>query len=181
MIAENTMMAPAYPLYSAPDGGRQRLSGLFAGRAEAEQAVRDLEALGIPHADISLFYRDENNDLIADDANGTHRAAEAAGVGSAVGGTMGAILGAIAATVGTIVIPGAGILIAGPIAGALAGAGAGGLTGGLVGALSGAGIPHDTARHYETGIHAGGVVVIVDTPSTLIPEVRAILDASNRL
>ena len=51
----------------------------------------------------------------------------------------------------SLVIPGLGLIIAGPLAAGLAGAGAGGITGGLIGALVGSGIPEDRAKIYEDG------------------------------
>ncbi len=54
-----------------------------------------------------------------------NKAAEGAGVGGAIGGTVGAIAAAIAAIGTSLVLPGLGLVIAGPIAAALAGAGAG--------------------------------------------------------
>ena len=59
----------------------------------------------------------------------------------------------------SVVIPGLGLVVAGPIAAALAGAGAGGATGGIIGALVGAGIPEDRAREYERGINEGGILI----------------------
>jgi hypothetical protein len=58
-----------------------------------------------------------------------------------------------------LVIPGLGIVIAGPIAAGLAGAGAGGLTGGVIGALVGSGIPEARAKLYESGIKDGQIVI----------------------
>ena len=87
------------------------------------------------------------------------KAAEGAGTGSAIGGTIGAIVGIVAALGTSILIPGLGILIAGPIAAGLAGAGAGGITGGLIGALVGFGIPEDRAKLYESGIKNGQIVM----------------------
>ena len=87
------------------------------------------------------------------------KAAEGLGKGSAIGGTVGAIAGAIVALGTSVLIPGLGIVIAGPIAAGLAGAGAGGLTGGIIGALVGAGIPEERARIYQEGIKNGHVVL----------------------
>jgi hypothetical protein len=87
------------------------------------------------------------------------KAAEGAGKGSAIGGTVGAIAGAIAAVGTSLIIPGLGIVIAGPIAAGLAGAGAGGITGGLLGALIGSGIPEARAKLYESGIKQGRIVM----------------------
>jgi hypothetical protein len=48
-------------------------------------------------------------------------------------------------------------VIAGPIATALAGAG--GLAGGIIGALFGWGIPEERAKHYESDLKDGGIVL----------------------
>jgi uncharacterized protein YjbJ (UPF0337 family) len=96
------------------------------------------------------------------DINTGDKALEGAGAGSAIGGTVGAVLAAIAAIGTSIVIPGLGLVVAGPIAAALAGAGAGGLTGGLIGALVGSGIPEDRAKEYDEGIRNGGMVMGVN-------------------
>ena len=58
--------------------------------------------------------------------------------------------GAAIAAIGTsLVIPGLGLVVAGPLAAALAGAGAGGTAGGLIGALVGHGMPEDRTKKYE--------------------------------
>jgi len=82
-----------------------------------------------------------------------------------IGYTLGAIIGGIAAVGSNLVIPGVGLVIAGPIAAALAGAGAGSLAGGLTGALIGWGIPEERVVHYEKGIREGGTVLGV-TPKS---------------
>ena len=58
-----------------------------------------------------------------------------------------------------MLIPGLGLVIAGPIAAGLAGAGAGGIAGGVIGALIGSGIPEEHAKVYESGIKDGGIVM----------------------
>src|SRR6187549_1161793 len=87
------------------------------------------------------------------------KAAEGAGKGSAIGGTVGAIAGVIAAVGTSLVIPGLGLVVAGPLAAGLAGAGAGAATGGIAGALIGAGIPEERVKHYEKGIKSGGILM----------------------
>ncbi|MDP1815482.1 MAG: hypothetical protein Q8K92_13625, partial [Leadbetterella sp.] len=77
----------------------------------------------------------------------------------AIGGTVGAIAGIIAAVGTSIVIPGLGLVVAGPIAAGLAGAGAGGITGGIIGALVGSGLPEDRAKLYESGVKSGNIVM----------------------
>lgn len=91
--------------------------------------------------------------------SGGTKAAEGLGKGGAIGGGIGAALGALFAIGTSIVIPGLGLVVAGPLAAALAGLGAGGATGGLIGALIGAGIPEDRAREYERGINEGGILI----------------------
>ena len=56
-------------------------------------------------------------------------------------------------------IPGLGLVIAGPAVAALAGAGAGVATGGLIGALVGWGVPEERVQHYEQGIKDGGILM----------------------
>lgn len=58
-----------------------------------------------------------------------------------------------------MLIPGLGLIVAGPIVAGLAGAGAGGIAGGLIGALVGAGIPEDRAKLYEKGVKDGRIVM----------------------
>ena len=91
--------------------------------------------------------------------SGGTKAAEGFGKGSAIGGGVGAALAAIFAVGTSVVVPGLGLVVAGPIAAALVGAGAGGATGGIIGALIGAGIPEDRAKAYERGLKEGGIVI----------------------
>jgi hypothetical protein len=90
------------------------------------------------------------------------KAMEGLGVGSAVGGTLGAIIGAVAAIGTNVLIPGLGLVVAGPVAAALAGAGAGGATGGLLGALVGSGIPEEHAKTYDEGVRNGRIYMGVN-------------------
>ena len=86
---------------------------------------------------------------------------EGAGVGGAIGTTTGAIAGAIAAIGTTLVLPGLGLVIAGPLAAGLAGAGAGGIAGGLLGALVNTGFSENYAKDYENALKEGGIVISV--------------------
>lgn len=156
---------------AATGAARQRsnrmLTGLFRDRESAERAYGSLESRGYSKDDVNLLMSDETRDkhFANSDAGDTElgsKALEGAGVGSAIGGTVGAVLAAIAAIGTSVVLPGLGLIVAGPIAAGLAGAGAGGLTGGLVGALVGSGIPEERAREYETGIKEGGIVMGVN-------------------
>ena len=138
------------------------LSGLFRDRDSTERAYTSLRNRGYTDDDINVMMSDQTRDSwFSDDDDSAlgSKALEGAGAGSAIGGTLGAIIGGIAAIGTSVLLPGLGLVVAGPLAAALAGAGAGGLTGGLVGALIGSGIPEEHAEHYERGIKEGGAVV----------------------
>ncbi|MGI8670607.1 MAG: hypothetical protein ACR2J3_12310 [Aridibacter sp.] len=156
---------------SAQGAQKQRenrmLSGLFRDRESADRTYSSLRDRGYTDEDINILSSDETRDswFSDNDAADTElgsKALEGTGVGSAVGGTLGAIIGGIAAIGSNVILPGLGLVIAGPLAAALAGAGAGGLTGGLVGALIGSGIPEERAKLYEEGIKNGGMVMGVN-------------------
>ncbi|MDP9108413.1 MAG: hypothetical protein M3N23_05010 [Pseudomonadota bacterium] len=140
------------------------VTGLFHDRSSAESAYQSVTDLGYDKKDVNLVMSDETRKRhFADDGSqktelGT-KAAEGAGIGGAIGGTLGAIAAAIAAVGTSLVLPGLGLVVAGPLAAAIAGAGAGGATGGLVGALIGWGIPEDRVKHYEEGIKQGGILM----------------------
>ncbi len=148
-------------------GSSRMVTGLFRDRESAERAYGSMSTRGYSKDDVNLLMSDETrkrhfaSDTAPETALGD-KAMEGAGVGSAIGGTAGAILAGIAAIGTSLVLPGIGLVIAGPIAAALAGAGAGGLTGGLVGALIGSGIPEDRAKEYEEGVKGGGIVMGVN-------------------
>jgi uncharacterized protein (TIGR02271 family) len=140
------------------------VTGMFPDRASAEQAYRDLSTRGYGQKDVNLVMSDETRKrhFSGDDTARTElgtKAAEGAGIGAGVGGTLGAIAAAVAAVGTSIVLPGLGLVVAGPLAAALAGAGAGGAAGGLLGALVGWGIPEETVKRYEAGIKKGGILM----------------------
>lgn len=142
------------------------LTGMFRDRQSTESAYNALSERGYSKDDINLVMSDDTRKThygedAADQTEIGTKAAEHAGKGSAIGGTLGAIAGVVAAIGTSVVIPGLGLLIAGPIAAGLAGAGAGGLAGGIIGALVGSGIPEARAKLYESGIKEGNVVISV--------------------
>lgn len=140
------------------------VTGMFKSNTAAETAVQMLHKAGYSRNDISILMSDDTRSRHFGLETGTQVAA-GAGIGSAVGGAVGATIAAIAAIGTSLLLPGIGLVIAGPIAAAFAGAGAGSAAGGLVGALVGAGIPEYRAKVYESGIKAGGVLVGVHAKS----------------
>lgn len=144
----------------------EMMTALFRTRDDAENAYQALLDRGYTRDDISVLMTEETrnryygeNYTTDDETELGSKALEGTGVGAGIGGTVGAIIGAIAAIGTSVIIPGLGLIVAGPLAAALTGAGAGGLTGGLIGALVGSGIPEETAKHYETGLNEGGIVL----------------------
>ena len=140
---------------------RPLLTGMFHDRASAESAYNTLHERGYNKDDVNLIMSDETRKKHFSHGEtelGT-KAMEGLGKGSAIGGAIGAVAGIIAALGTSIVLPGLGLIIAGPIAAGLAGAGAGGVTGGLIGALVGHGMPEERARLYESGVKNGKIVM----------------------
>lgn len=139
------------------------LTGMFNDRQSTERAFTALNERGYTKDDINLIMsNDTRKKYFSGNANerevGTKAAADA-GKGSLLGGTVGAVAGVLAALGTSIVIPGLGLLIAGPLAAGLAGAGAGSIAGGIIGALVGAGVPEERAKLYETGVKGGKIVM----------------------
>lgn len=141
---------------------RPLMTGMFPDRASAERGYSALTERGYSKDDVNLAMSDETRKHFAAAGSETElgsKAAEGAGVGGAIGGTLGAIAAAVAAVGTSLVLPGLGLVIAGPLAAAIVGAGAGAATGGLVGALIGWSIPEERVKQYEEGIKNGGVLM----------------------
>lgn len=140
------------------------VTGLFPDRTSAERAWQSATDLGYDKDDINVMMSDDTRERHFSDGSTAqtelgNKAAEGAGVGGAIGGTLGAIAAAVAAVGTSLVIPGLGLVVAGPAAAAIAGAGAGGVAGGLVGALVGWGIPEERVKEYEEGLNNGGILM----------------------
>ncbi len=139
------------------------MMALFRDADNAESAYKELINRGYQRDEISILTSKDTHDKHFTTGGKTvetgSKAAEGTGVGAALGGTVGAIVAAIAAIGTNVLLPGLGLVVAGPLAAALAGAGAGGATGGIIGALVGAGIPEEKAKEYETGLREGGIIL----------------------
>ncbi len=139
------------------------LAGLFTDLASTKQAYHLLNEKGYPFDDIHMIMSDETYNKkfahLSDDSELTLNIKQAAGTGSVIGGGLGALTGVVAALSTSFIIPGLGILIAGPIAAGLAGASTGAIAGGLIGSLIGADIPEEHARFFESGIHKGQILL----------------------
>lgn len=134
--------------------------GLFETRAALETAVGRLKAEGFSSSDIStLLPSIEGSKEFTPEADA--KANEDSAVGAAGGAVLGGALGWLAG-IGTLSIPGLGPFVAaGPILATLGGAGFGGALGGIAGALVGMGVTEHEAKHFESAVQAGGLLLSV--------------------
>lgn len=152
------------------------VSAVFDGFRDAEEAVAALLDDGFSTERISVLLSEESRrqylevhpELAATEGHvlaqtveldEESKALKGAGAGGAIGGTLGAAAGAIVAVGTSVVIPGIGLVVAGPVAAALAGAGAGGAAGTLIGALTGAGMSEFRAKRFGELLARGDVIV----------------------
>jgi uncharacterized membrane protein len=131
---------------------------LFVDHAGAEDAVRELKGNGFTHEQLGLAMQDlKDPDRVVTDA-GLPVAADAT-TGAVTGGIAGGLIGLL----GSLLIPGLGpVIVGGVLASTLLGLGIGAATGGLVGALMGMGVPETDAKHFDSGLRAGGTLLTVD-------------------
>ncbi|KQW20676.1 hypothetical protein ASC80_10660 [Afipia sp. Root123D2] len=140
------------------------ISRLYDNYNDAQRAVNELEAAGVPHSDISIIANNSDNWYGQDgkvdrDRDGVDDRAEGAGAGAGVGAGLGGAAGLLAG-LGLLAIPGLGpVVAAGWLAATAVGAAAGAAAGGIVGALTQAGISEDDADAYAEGVRRGGTLV----------------------
>ena len=145
------------------------VTSIFKDRTDLEGGYNSLIERGYKPEDVNFVMSDDTRkkyfhgkDVKTELGN---KSAEGLGTGAAIGGTLGGIAAAVAAIGTALVLPGLGIIVAGPLAAGLAGAGAGGIAGGLIGALVGMGIPEERVKQYEGEIAKGGILMGVNTRS----------------
>jgi len=156
---------------------------LYDNHADATRVVRDLEAAGVSHDDISIVGNDRDGRYASD---GDRDRENDAGTGAATGATAGAVIGGgagLLAGIGAIAIPGIGPVVAAgwlvsTLAGAATGAVAGAATGGLVGSMTDSGVPEREAHVYAEGVRRGGWLVSVRTDDSPAGEVERIMNMS---
>jgi hypothetical protein len=158
------------------------LTGLFDSYNDAEAAVRDLEASGIRHDQISIVANNSQRQMVpvGSDSDAGKAAAASATAGALVGGGAGLL-----ASLGLLAIPGVGpVIAAGWLAATLAGAAGGvavvGAGGGLVGAMIHSDVPEADAHLYAEGVRRGGTLVIARVDESMATLTESILQR-NRL
>jgi hypothetical protein len=134
------------------------VTALFETRAAAAHAVDAMIQAGHRRESISVvMQRMPNEGGDGPEAALGRHVAEGAGVGAAMGGVAGFVALGLAA-----IVPGVGVIAAGPLVAALVGAAAGGAVGTLAGALVGAGLTDLDAARTAQLLAKGGVLVAVD-------------------
>jgi hypothetical protein len=161
-----------------PNSSATFVSALFRERDAAERAYRYAVELGYESSEINILLSEEtreryfspaqraSSDFAAKAGESTEASSNVADeLGGPAGGTAGTIAPALAAIGTLLLVPGLGILAAGPVAIALTAAGAVGVTGGLIAALTDWGIPKDRVQRYDAGIREGGILLAVKARS----------------
>lgn len=142
---------------------KEMLTAVFRDRLNAQEAFDRLIERGYVNGEINVLMSDATRHTYFSETGGRHEAGshavEGMGVGGAIGTAVGATLAAVMAIGTSVLVPGLGVVIAGPLAAAFAGGGAGAVTGGLIGALVGFGIPEANATAYQEVLREGGVVL----------------------
>jgi hypothetical protein len=162
------------------------LTALFDDYEAAASAVDQLEAAGIPHADISIIANRVESVPAEAHAPGTavHRptdSTDSAGTGATVGTVLGSGAGLLAG-LGLLAIPGLGpVVAAGWLVATVTGAGVGAAAGGLIGGLTGAGLSADEAETYAEGVRRGGTLVTVRADDARAERVLAILERAGSI
>lgn len=164
------------------------ISRVYNNYPDAEAAIKDLEAAGVKHGDISVIASNADEWYKGNSSkpgtfpdrnlNGKDDRAEAAGAGAGMGAVAGGAVGALTG-LGLMAIPGVGpIVAAGWLVSTLAGAAAGSAAGGVIGALTQAGVSKEDADLYAETLRRGGAVVsarVVDADATRL---QAFMDRS---
>jgi len=141
----------------------QMLTAVFRDRNHASRVYEWLQTRGYATSEINVLMSDKTRNSFSDvgtegKIKSGDKSMEGVATGGAIGTAVGATVAALFALGTSVLVPGLGIVIAGPILAGLAGGGAGAITGGLVGGLIGLGIPESNAQAYEQALNNGGVI-----------------------
>ena len=152
------------------------IARLFDEYDDAAHAVRDLEAAGISHEDISIVANNARNQVFGPGVTSGTEVVPGAEIGAGLGAVAGGGAGVLAG-LGLLAIPGVGpVVAAGWLVALAVGAAGGAAAGGLLGGLVGAGISSEHAHVFVEGVRRGGTLVTVRVAEDHVAEVDAILD-----
>jgi hypothetical protein len=145
------------------------LSGVFTDRKSGERAYDLLQEMGYSD-DVSILLSDEarvryfpspglKGEVLGDTKSGLP------GYGSLAGAAAGTVFGALLGAGASLVIPGPGVVVVGPVAAVLIGAIFGGLSGILLGSLLGIGYLDEMAKKSAAETKQGNVILAVNPRS----------------
>lgn len=155
-----------------------QISGVFRSYTDFANLIEALNMRGYREDDLSVLMSENTHHQYFAPQENT-KAPEGATVGTLSGGILGALIGGLT-LVGNIIVPGAGLLVAGPLVGALTAGAVGAATGGLIGGLIGAGIPEHEAKFFEDAIREEGrILVVAHVPHEETKEVKAVFERCN--
>jgi hypothetical protein len=143
---------------------QKMVTAMFRSHDEGQEAYQLLLDHGYASSEINVLMSDATRSRYywtaeREPMQAGSEAAEGVGVGGAIGTAVGAALAAVLAIGTTLVVPGLGLVIAGPLAAAFAGGGAGAVAGGIIGGLVGMGLTEPNARAYLDVLRDGGLVL----------------------
>ncbi len=140
------------------------ISGVFASRSAAENAVKEIRKAGVPDDRVTLLIPGSINQVEHEVESVPVDDAEQPGIGKAIGALMGGGVGVTGGALLVALVPGVGPISALGLLGAAivgaAGATAGAAVGGKVEAASSEGLPHDEIYVYEDALRKRRSVVI---------------------
>ncbi|TCM20359.1 hypothetical protein EDF56_10219 [Novosphingobium sp. PhB165] len=152
------------------------ITRLFDNYADAAEAIRELESIGVPRDDISVIANNVHGEHVHEGVTEGGAVAAGTSAGAVLGGAGGVLAG-----LGMLAIPGLGpIVAAGWLAAAAVGAGVGAVggaaAGGIVGALKHAGHSDEEAQIYSEGVRRGGVLLSAKVNDAEVARANAAVD-----
>ena len=157
------------------------LTRLYDDYTTANKVMEELESVGVPASEISIFASNADSWYSATkshdrDHDGVDDRAEGAATGAVIGAATGGVAGLLAG-LGLLAIPGIGpVVAAGWFASTAVVAAAGGVTGGIIGGLAEAGVSDEDAHVYAEGVRRGGTLLTVRIPEADRVRVETIMD-----
>ncbi len=159
------------------------VSATFKDEAKLQDAVQRLLNRGVPKERISILGRNFQTEMrITGFLTRKDMVLDGFATGAIYGSLFGSVLSAVGG-VGILFIPFLGaVAAAGPLAAALLGAASGALYGalgaGLGSVLMSLGMPQDKAAIYQTRVHAGEFLLVVEVPAEKAGETFLLLQSA---
>jgi len=156
----------------------EQVSGLFTTYNDFASLLDSLHHLGFQQDDINVLMSESTHHQYFAPQE-SNKAPEGASLGGISGGLLGIIIGGLTLA-GNIILPGTGLLVAGPLVGALSLGAVGATAGGLIGGLVGMGMPEHEAKFFEDSLkERGQILLVVHVPKARVSEIKALFERFN--